>query len=521
MQGCLALTIRKFELLVPAAVVLVGIASAFYLYSSDKYSLLYYGDSISHLVAGRKLVDWQNPGISQLGTVWLPLLHVVLIPAALNDSLFASGLAGTVINLPSLTLASFYVTRMTYNWCRSEKIAALTGLIFALNPSVIYMGLVPMQESLFLFFAISSAYYAYAWYENTTARNLRIAAILIILATLTRYEGWFLPIALAVLAASKIRTESIRVNLMNFLCVLASFAGIVFWFSWNALAFGDPLAFINIPLYSYSAQATSRPFREFLYLQPLSSAQILSAAMEVMYGAPLLIISLIGLIAFAAKKGERKNRMIFVSLLALPLAVIYMSLVLGIGEIFHQGGGIWFNSRFLVLASPIVSFGSVVILGVPKKKLFLIMLAAILVLSASFGAIRQLGYPNPPMVMKEAYAGFSYRNETFSAIETAKILQQNYDDGTILMLTSSGDAHKIMLFSEIHLVNFRDLFAGEPWPLANESRLFNKFVIFSNRPSGDAINGVHFIENNSILLNEKYEVIHHNEFYTLMKLRGS
>jgi len=517
----LALTIRKFELLVPAAVVLVGIASAFYLYSSDKYSLLYYGDSISHLVAGRKLVDWQNPGISQLGTVWLPLLHVVLIPAALNDFLFTSGLAGTVINLPSLTLASFYITRMAYNWFKSEKIAILTGLIFALNPSVIYMGIVPMQESLFLFFAVTSAYYTYGWHENKTPRNLYIAAVLTILATLTRYEGWFLPIALGVLAASKIRTENIRVNLINFLCVLASFAGIVFWFSWNALAFGDPLAFINIPLYSYSAQATSRPFREFLYLQPLSSAQILSAAMEVMYGAPLLIISLIGFIAFAAKKGERKNRMIFVSLLALPLAVIYMSLVLGIGEIFHQGGGIWFNSRFLVLASPIVSFGSVVILGIPKKKLFLIMLAAILVLSASFGAIRQLGYPNPPMVMKEAYAGFSYRNETFSAIETAKILRQNYDDGTILVLTSSGDAHKIMVFSGIHLVNFRDLFAGEPWPLVNGSRMFNKLVIFSNRPSGDAINGVHFIERNSPLLNEKYEAIYYNEFYTLMKLKGS
>ncbi|MCS4538142.1 MAG: hypothetical protein HYY67_04720 [Thaumarchaeota archaeon] len=516
----MALTIRKFELLVPAAVVLVGIASAFYLYSSDKYSLLYYGDSISHLVAGRKLVDWQNPGIYQLGTVWLPLLHVVLIPPALNDFLFASGLAGTVINLPSLILASFYITRMAYNWFKSEKIATLTGLIFALNPSVIYMGIVPMQESLFLFFAVSSAYYAYAWYENTTARNLYIAAILTILATLTRYEGWFLPIALAVLAASKIRTESIRVNLINFLCVLASFAGIVFWFLWNALAFGDPLAFINIPFYSYLAQATSRPFRESLYLQPLSSAQILSTAMEVMYGAPLLIISLIGLIAFAAKKGESKNRMIFVALLALPLAVIYISLVLGLGEIFHQGGGIWFNSRFLVLASSIVSFGSVAV-GVPKKKLFVIILAAIIVLSTSFGAIRQLGYPNPPMVMKEAYAGFSYRNETFSAIETAKILQHNFNDGTILMLTSSGDAHKIMIFSGIHLVNFRDLFAGEPWPLVNESRSFNKFVIVSNRPSGDAINGVRFIENNSILLNEKYEIIYHNEFYTLMKLKSS
>jgi len=513
--------IRKFELLVPAAVMLTGLAAAFYLYSSDKYSLLYYGDSISHLVAGRKLVDWQNPGIAQIGTVWLPLLHIALIPEALDDFLFTSGLAGTVISLPSLILASFYITRMAYHWFRSEKIAVLTGLIFALNPSVVYMGIVPMQESLFLFFAVSSAYYTYTWYENRISKNLYIAAVLTALATLTRYEGWLLPIALAALVASKIRTENTRVNLTSFLCVSVSFAGITFWFLWNALAFGDPLAFINIPFYSYLAQSTSRPFRESLYLQPFSSAQILLTAMEVMYGAPLLIISLIGLIAFAAKKEKRRNRIIFVALLALPFAVVYSSLILGIGEIFHQGGGIWFNSRFLVLASSIVSFGSVSVFGISKKKILVIIFTAILVLSASFGAIRQLGYPNPPMVMKEAYAGFSYRNETFSAIETAKILKQNYANGTVLMLTSSGDAHKIMIFSGIHLVSFRDLFAGEPWPLINGSKSFNNFVILSNRPSGDAINGVHFIENNSALLNSRYEVIYYNEFYTLMKLMGS
>jgi hypothetical protein len=513
--------IRKFELLVPATVLLAGIASVFYLYSSDKYSLLYYGDSISHLVAGRKLVDWHNAGISQLGTVWLPLLHIALIPAALNDFLFASGMAGTVISLPSLVFASFYITRMAYNWFKSEKTAVLAGLIFALNPSVLYMGLVSMQESLFLFFAVSSAYHAYTWHKSRSLKNLYIAVALTTFATITRYEGWFLPIALVVIAASKIRAENFRVGFLNFLCALASFAGVIFWVLWNALAFGDPLAFINIPFYSYLAQATNRPFREFLYLQPLQSGQILLTAMEVMYGAPLLAISLSGLAIFAAKRGERKNRMTFAALLALPFAVIYLSLVMGVGEIFHQGGGIWFNSRFLVLASPIISFGSIVILGIPKRKLLMVMLVTIIALSASFGAIRQLGYPNPPMVMKEAYAGFSYRNETFSAIETARILQQNYNSGTVLMLTSSGDAHKIMVFSGIHLVNFRDLFAGEPWPLVNGSRSFNKFVIVSNRPSGDAINGVRFIESNSVLLNEKYEVIYHNEFYILMKIRDS
>ena len=243
-------------------------------------------------------------------------------------------------------------------------------------------------------------------------------------------------------------------------------------------------------------------------------------ALEVMYGAPLLILSLIGVTGFIIKsRSEWGDRLLFSLMFGLPTIATYIAMVAGVGELFHQGGGIWFNSRFLVLTSGLISFGGVSLLTLTKRKTLLTLLVILLISSVTFGSVRQLGYPNPPMVMKEAYAGFSYRNETVSAIEIAEVLGDAYQGGTILMLTSSGEAHKIMVFSGIPLRNFRDLFAGDPWPIRNGERMFTDWTIVSNHPSGDGLIAVGYLEVNSILLNKNYKIVESNEFYTLMHRR--
>src|SRR5207237_7992201 len=58
--------------------------------------ILYYGDAQSHLNLSRSIVDSRTPGYDQLGTVWLPMLHVICLPFVVNDSLWSSGVAGTI-----------------------------------------------------------------------------------------------------------------------------------------------------------------------------------------------------------------------------------------------------------------------------------------------------------------------------------------------------------------------------------------------------------------------------------------
>src|SRR4051812_19767499 len=42
--------------------------------------ILYYGDAEAHLNIARRVIDSRTPGYEQIGTVWLPLPHVLMLP---------------------------------------------------------------------------------------------------------------------------------------------------------------------------------------------------------------------------------------------------------------------------------------------------------------------------------------------------------------------------------------------------------------------------------------------------------
>src|ERR687888_253233 len=136
-------------------VLAIGLAFAVYLYTLDKYSLLYYGDAVSHLVRAREFVDSADPGIfQQLGTAWLPLPHLLLLPFTLIDSLFITGFAGLVISLPSLAIPSVLIYKMikTHLGRGISYIAIAGALLYASNPNVLYMGMTAMTEAPFMLF---------------------------------------------------------------------------------------------------------------------------------------------------------------------------------------------------------------------------------------------------------------------------------------------------------------------------------------------------------------------------------
>ncbi len=56
--------------------------------------LLLYGDAVAHLHIARRLFDSREPGFRQLGSVWLPLPHLLLVPFVLKMSWWQSGVRG-------------------------------------------------------------------------------------------------------------------------------------------------------------------------------------------------------------------------------------------------------------------------------------------------------------------------------------------------------------------------------------------------------------------------------------------
>src|ERR687898_3091498 len=210
--------------------VIIGTSAAFFLYSIDRFSLIYYGDSVSHLVRAREFVDSISPGLfEQLGTAWLPLPHLLLLPFTLIEPLFRTGFAGTALSLPCLAITSVLLYKIIKSHLNIGYVAIVGALLYATNPNILYMGITPMTEAPFMLFFVGAAYFFMRWMSgprkylflnsNNKGKGLGLASlparrsgsqsygqsshvfldlimcsIFVSLATLCRYEAWILPL---------------------------------------------------------------------------------------------------------------------------------------------------------------------------------------------------------------------------------------------------------------------------------------------------------------------------------------
>src|SRR6185295_13017237 len=86
---------------------------------------LAYNDARSHLDIGRRVVEGLKPGLAQLGSVWLPLPHLLMVPTIWNDFMWHSGLAGAL-----QSMISFVVTGvLIYYFLRFLKVGVFGRLV--------------------------------------------------------------------------------------------------------------------------------------------------------------------------------------------------------------------------------------------------------------------------------------------------------------------------------------------------------------------------------------------------------
>jgi hypothetical protein len=65
-------------------------------WSWNHAAMLNYGDAVAHLHIARRVFDSRTARFSELGSVWLPLPHILLMPFVQNYAWWASGLAGVI-----------------------------------------------------------------------------------------------------------------------------------------------------------------------------------------------------------------------------------------------------------------------------------------------------------------------------------------------------------------------------------------------------------------------------------------
>lgn len=526
---------------------IVGFSTSIYLYVLDKYSLLYYGDAVSHLVRAREFVDSARPGLfEQIGTGWLPLPHLLILPFALVDPLFKSGFAGTAVSLPCFAITSILIYRIIKAQLNSNYVAVTGALLYALNWNMIYLGIIPMTEAPFMLFFVASAYYLQRWYQNPSkyhylepiSYNLQRASIrsihiptqlidllkcsfFISLATLCRYEGWIIPIflvlfvLLSIIKRNPIIDYDIRLKVLAILVSLLSFSGIVLWISYNAYYYGDPLRFSNAPYWSAAYQAIVGTNRIHLYLQPVNVATIYTIVALAMYGPILLIAGIIGYVldrCYYSKETKRNKNTVLYIFFALPPTVTLLSMVLGVGEMNLR----WFDSRFLILLSPLVVFSvSILIARLPKgiKKNSIYLLGTISILFVYQFVTPALGFV---VTFLEARHFISSGSRPFS-IKAAEALISKYNGGRVLIITGSAQQNNIIQQSGIPLGNFDTILEGNTWnPSFKKPWLFNKYIIISKEADPSAANVSRYWLHRQQQLNKYFDIVYENKYYRIM-----
>src|SRR5271157_4744579 len=136
---------------VAACIGAVTVAALSFFYSRGLTNI--YGDAIAHMEGARRIFDSLTPGYAEIGSVWLPLFHLLAAPLALSDFLWKTGLAGSIVSSAAFAGTAWLLYRLgtAVNGGRAAGMLALAGIL--LSPNLLYLAGTPLTEPLAIFWA--------------------------------------------------------------------------------------------------------------------------------------------------------------------------------------------------------------------------------------------------------------------------------------------------------------------------------------------------------------------------------
>src|SRR6266404_428700 len=101
--------VHEVRLLAWLAVCVSVFSFLFYFRRGD---VLLYGDAIAHINIARRVFDSKTPGLLQLGTVWLPLPHLLMMPFLMSNEMWRSGVGGSIPSMIAYGLGVVGIFRL-------------------------------------------------------------------------------------------------------------------------------------------------------------------------------------------------------------------------------------------------------------------------------------------------------------------------------------------------------------------------------------------------------------------------
>ena len=434
--------------------VLLGLSVAAIAWFWQHGYLLYWGDATAHLNIARRIVDSRTPGYEQIGTVWLPLPHVLMLPFVRIDAWWRSGLAAAVVSgFCFLWSGGMLYSTVSRLW-DAPAAAWAAVLLFAFNPNVLYLQSIAMTESVF-FACTMTVLYAMARSSPT------LAGLGLLGATMTRYEGWFLiPGVVAFFFFTRSWRAALGVG------ALASI-GPLYWFGHNAVFHGDWLDF-------YRGQGSAMAIQGGVDYPGradwLKALQYFGAAAQLVSGWGLVLVGVFGTVVAVVRR-----QWWLVLFLAMAPAFYVLS-IHGSGtpiHVPHLWPHSYYNTRYGMAVIPLLAFGGAALVAIWPGRWMAALVVAV-------GVLPWVFYPkaNGWVTWKESQVNSESRRAWTK--EAADYLAANYERGTGIVAPFGDltgifrDAH-IPLRETVHegnglyfsaLLQRPDLFLWQEWAVA-------------------------------------------------------
>jgi hypothetical protein len=384
----------------------------------------------------RRIFDSITPGYEEIGSVWLPLYHLICAPLAANDFLWRTGLAGGLVSSAAFALTAYFLFRLgaEINRNLAAGLVALAGPLMC--PSFLYLASTPLTEPLALLWSVLVAYALFRYSLSGSRKSLVAAAVAAFMGTLTRYEGWnVLPFAtLLVFLIYPYPWRQRFLRALFFAGVAGS--GPLLWLIHNGHRFHNPLEFYNglgsaKDIYAHQVATTA-----FFY--PTDGSLLLSARyyledLKLVIGVWALMLAVLGLVAWCARWREsRRGAVAVLFIVPLPFyiqAMAYAAVPLYVPTLFPHT---YYNLRYGVeMIAAVALFPSFVFSPRLGKKLRLTLLLIFLaVLGRQFAEMTAAG-PRELPVVKEGILNTPCRSHRQRAI--IEFLRGRYDGERILV----------------------------------------------------------------------------------------
>ena len=353
-------------------VVCAAVMAAHVRYVFESGCTLWFGDAEAHLNIARRFVDTRTPGWYQIGTVWLPLPHLLMGLLVRKDWYWQTGLGGAIPAAACMALAATFLFATLRRLFDSVAAAAAGAAVFLLNPNTLYMGSIPMTEPFFFASSLGLLYFTVRFQATQGWGALLGASIAAFCATMTRYDGWaLLPfVAIFIVVAGPLKKLPKRVACALVFSIIAA-AGPLLWLLHNWWDYGDPLYFYRGPYSAIAITGTAPyPGKGNWHV----AAQYFFEAGKLVAGWPALIMGGAGLLIALWRRAFWP-----VIILLIPCA-FYVSSI-------HSSGvplfipTLWpfsyYNTRFALAFLPLVALGVAAIARLYKPAAIVAVLVAL------------------------------------------------------------------------------------------------------------------------------------------------